>query len=973
MNLYTYDFEVQTMSNMFINAFSDITVKRLNVHKQPRDEIKTRVVYAPKQRVLNDLLNKDQNLQLPVVSVSIGSVARDESRVSNKILGTYHISSLTNNKSTLEKTPIPIDITYNVSIMTRYQQDMDQILSHILPYVNPYFVISWRTPSRPDFEIRSNVYWDGNVNVQYPTEVNSSQLARVVADLSFTFKGWIFQRAEEVSNIYTFDTTMISVPDINRPLDTSYKELSASVDRTIYTVVPPKPRFIAPDRVRFNTTQQFETWGSGYETITNVYLSGGPLYHVSTLCNPFSSFTELSAANPPFFGYKLNRGTEWSSDNVSYMTFVMPSASINGRLDLIVENIRGYGKLTEHVRRDDSNPFPESHPMHDSFVSYQVPYLNGIEVYGINHPYPFGAFWTDYQLVTLGDTLYTSLSTESVAFNISAVEINGYSVTTNNIGVIVNYFQIIHTNSLSLSGVTYYHDGILSNGITRLYPLSTTNMFIAGLSGVWDIEGDSFDDNFGINNRGIIFWRAIDYHDYQHGLYWSNDQTLTIGSVLYTAQISRTTVQITNQMINGYEVSTNENGIITRYAFIHINNIVLGGVTYYFDDQELTNGSTVLYEARDTNVVAANENGGEIDLDEDGNEDNWTTDLNGIISWSMHVSQPYSHFGSYYSADNLLVKGASILYNAQGTGATLAVNLSGQGIDLDADSNLDIWSTNANGVVNWTMQIVHPYSSLNNYFYHNDSSLINGSTVIWNGAGTAATILNDFGVDDLDGDGNLDEWTIDGDGKINWTLHLYYPNSINLGANTYYYTNTLANSSTILYNTQGSAATIAANLTGYEYFDGEGNVFWRTNSSGVFGWEVVNHPNSVQLGSSTYYYGGDLVSGETIMFSGTNSYIPVSNIQGTKDINEDTVMDYWYITNGVVSWTIMQAHPYEHVFGGTTYYADVEELHNGVSLLYKNSGLDAELADDAIGTKDVDGDNITDYWNISNGVISWTV
>ena len=84
MNLYTYDFEVQTMSNMFINAFSDITVKRLNVHKEARDEIKTRVVYAPKQRVLNDLLNKDQNLQLPVVSVSIGSVARDENRVSNR-------------------------------------------------------------------------------------------------------------------------------------------------------------------------------------------------------------------------------------------------------------------------------------------------------------------------------------------------------------------------------------------------------------------------------------------------------------------------------------------------------------------------------------------------------------------------------------------------------------------------------------------------------------------------------------------------------------------------------------------------------------------------------------------------------------------------------------------------------------------------------------------------------------------------
>ena len=504
MNLYTYDFEVQTMSNMFINAFSDITVKRLNVHKEARDEIKTRVVYAPKQRILNDLLNRDQNLQLPVVSVSIGSVARDENRVSNKILGTYHISSLTNNKSTLEKTPIPIDITYNVSIMTRYQQDMDQILSHILPYVNPYFVISWRTPSRPDFEIRSNVYWDGNVNVQYPTEVNSSQLARVVADLSFTFKGWIFQRAEEVSNIYTFDTTMISVPDVNRPLDTSYKELSASVDRNVYSVVPPKPRFIAPDQVRFNTRQQFETWGSGYETITNVYLSGAPLYYLSTLCDPFSSFTELSAANPPFFGCRLNRGTEWSSDNVSYMTFVMPSANIKGRLDLIVENIRGYGRLTEYVRRDEHNPFPETHPLHDSFVSYQVPYLNGIEVYGINHPYSFGNYWTNFQQPKVGDVLYASVSADLIVSSISE-EISGYAIATNNTGVITNFVQIIHSNSLSLSGVKYYYDGNLSNGTTILYPLSNTNVFVNGLSGIWDVDGDTVTDRWKITN-GVISW-----------------------------------------------------------------------------------------------------------------------------------------------------------------------------------------------------------------------------------------------------------------------------------------------------------------------------------------------------------------------------------------------------------------------------------------------------------------------------------
>jgi hypothetical protein len=45
----------------------------------------------------------------------------------------------------------------------------------------------------PDYEIRSPVIWNGNVNIQYPQDINSSVVARVQADLSFTIKGWLFK------------------------------------------------------------------------------------------------------------------------------------------------------------------------------------------------------------------------------------------------------------------------------------------------------------------------------------------------------------------------------------------------------------------------------------------------------------------------------------------------------------------------------------------------------------------------------------------------------------------------------------------------------------------------------------------------------------------------------------------------------------------------------------------------------------
>lgn len=197
------------MTNQFLNSMSDIAVHRFNVNKHVRDRIKVRIIYSPKQRVLADLLDKDQNLQLPVMSVQIGGISRDTNRVTNKILGTFYTPAKSSS-SLHERAPLPIDIRYNVSILTRYQEDMDQIVSHIIPYISPYFVVSWRTPHRQDHEIRSKVEWDGNVTIQYPTDIAANTVARVTADMSFVFKGWVHQSLpNSVENIHVVQGNLI--------------------------------------------------------------------------------------------------------------------------------------------------------------------------------------------------------------------------------------------------------------------------------------------------------------------------------------------------------------------------------------------------------------------------------------------------------------------------------------------------------------------------------------------------------------------------------------------------------------------------------------------------------------------------------------------------------------------------------------------------------------------------------------------
>jgi len=213
----------------FVAAFDNVIIKRYNKDRVPEEQIQVRYLYSPKQRVLYDIVNTSQNLTLPVVSVSISNVSRDNERVFNKIAGFYvnktNVETDRGSTSAYLRTPVPINIGVNMSIVTKYQSDMDQIISNFVPYNDPYIVISWKIPAAVQLavpqEIRSEVLWDGSINMSYPTDINASEKYRIVADTSFTIKGWLFKDLSKnaVENIFFIDN--------NFNLDTSFSSITS--------------------------------------------------------------------------------------------------------------------------------------------------------------------------------------------------------------------------------------------------------------------------------------------------------------------------------------------------------------------------------------------------------------------------------------------------------------------------------------------------------------------------------------------------------------------------------------------------------------------------------------------------------------------------------------------------------------------------------------------------------------------------
>ena len=213
-----YYFEIKDLITQFISAFNEVTINRYNKSRAIVDKIRVKYLYAPKQRVLNDLINKSQHVTLPAIAVSVTGIEKDEERVFNKIYGSYesNITSPDQRTSKHLPAPVPINISMNMSIMTKYQTDMDQIISNFIPYTNPYIVISWKVPSTfvsQVTEIRTEVNWSGTMALDYPTELSPDQPARVTADTTFTIKGWLFpeKSMDDGQNILYVNTNLTPV------------------------------------------------------------------------------------------------------------------------------------------------------------------------------------------------------------------------------------------------------------------------------------------------------------------------------------------------------------------------------------------------------------------------------------------------------------------------------------------------------------------------------------------------------------------------------------------------------------------------------------------------------------------------------------------------------------------------------------------------------------------------------------------
>lgn len=130
-------------------------------------------------------------MKLPMIAVNRTGFARNPERLNGMHNEVKH--EMTSKWRSYDlMTPVPIDISYDVSVIARYPQDLDQIASNFMVFFNPDVYVTCEHPKYQGVKLHSQVVMSDSVQEEHPDEIDPSADDVVTATFQFTFKTWLF-------------------------------------------------------------------------------------------------------------------------------------------------------------------------------------------------------------------------------------------------------------------------------------------------------------------------------------------------------------------------------------------------------------------------------------------------------------------------------------------------------------------------------------------------------------------------------------------------------------------------------------------------------------------------------------------------------------------------------------------------------------------------------------------------------------
>jgi len=245
----------------FGSMFNDIHLVRKNNAGVITQTMKVPLAYGPKQKFLARLrqdasLDNKVSVTLPRIGFEITGLTYDPARKLNRVQKFKKVKSGSDKKLDTQYMPVPYNLEFSLSIMSKNSDDGLQILEQILPYFQPDYTVTINDnvamDSKRDIPIILN-----SINYEDSYEGDFASRRSIIYNLSFTLKFYLYGPVTSTSIIKTVQVDQYAdLPD------------KSPTREQRYTVTPDPTSADADDDFGFNETTSVYQDAKDYNPIT---------------------------------------------------------------------------------------------------------------------------------------------------------------------------------------------------------------------------------------------------------------------------------------------------------------------------------------------------------------------------------------------------------------------------------------------------------------------------------------------------------------------------------------------------------------------------------------------------------------------------------------------------------------------------------------------------------------------------------
>ena len=245
----------------FGSMFNDIHLVRKNNAGVITQTMKVPLAYGPKQKFLTRLrqdasLDNKVAVTLPRIGFEITGLTYDPTRKLNRVQRFKKVKSGSDKKLDTQYMPVPYNLEFSLSIMSKNSDDGLQILEQILPYFQPDYTVTINDnvamDSKRDIPIILN-----SINYEDSYEGDFASRRSIIYNLSFTLKFYLYGPVTSTSIIKTVQVDQYAdLPD------------KSPTREQRYTVTPDPTSADADDDFGFNETTSVYQDAKDYNPIT---------------------------------------------------------------------------------------------------------------------------------------------------------------------------------------------------------------------------------------------------------------------------------------------------------------------------------------------------------------------------------------------------------------------------------------------------------------------------------------------------------------------------------------------------------------------------------------------------------------------------------------------------------------------------------------------------------------------------------